>query len=142
VNSFAGRRSICQVCPSAVKANGVYVTEQDVPCAYVLNNLYGLFEKAGRSPAKLAEIENADGTVFCGDGGAPSGVPFQIYGRLELNASHRPPSLTSIQGGFYGRYNDGCNVVFLDGHAKWLTISELGKKNASDRYPYFTPEQD
>jgi prepilin-type processing-associated H-X9-DG protein len=67
---------------------------------------------------------------------------FQINGKLQVNPSLHPPSITSDQGGFYGRHNDGCNIAFLDGHAKWLTIGELGKQNDRGLYPYFTPDMD
>jgi prepilin-type processing-associated H-X9-DG protein len=128
------------VCPSATKASGLYTTEQGRPCAYALNNISGLFEKAGRSPATLATIDNPAGTVFCGDGGAPSDIAFQVFSEdLRVDLAARPPRITSSQGGFYGRHSDGCNVAFLDGHARWLEIRELGKTNASGLFVYFAP---
>jgi prepilin-type processing-associated H-X9-DG protein len=101
-----------------------------------------MFEKAGRSPATLASIEDPSGTVFCGDGGAPSGVPFQVIGDLTVNLSARPPSIISDQGGLYGRHSDGCNVAFLDGHARWLTLTSLARTNDRGDFPYFTKIQD
>jgi prepilin-type N-terminal cleavage/methylation domain-containing protein/prepilin-type processing-associated H-X9-DG protein len=130
------------VCPSATQASGLYKTELGRPCAYVLNNVYGIFEKAGRSPATLAEIENPAETVFCGDGGAPSGIPFQVLlENLQLDLAADPPRITSSQGGFYGRHHRGCTVAFFDGHSRWLTIQELGKTNSRGLLPYFTPNQ-
>jgi prepilin-type N-terminal cleavage/methylation domain-containing protein/prepilin-type processing-associated H-X9-DG protein len=138
------------VCPSASKATGLYKTEQGQRSAYVLNNVYGnipalgeIFEKYGHRPAPLGAIEDPSGTVFCGDGGAPSGIPFQVVlDSLSLDLASDPPRITSSQGGFYGRHNRGCNVAFLDAHARWLTIQELGKTNDRGNLPYFTKIRD
>jgi prepilin-type N-terminal cleavage/methylation domain-containing protein/prepilin-type processing-associated H-X9-DG protein len=126
------------VCPSSTLATGLYRTEQDRRCAYVLNNVYGIFEKAGRSPATLASIEDPPGTVFCGDGGAPAGISFQVIGGLMVDLMADPPRITSDQGGFYGRHTRGCNVAFLDGHARWLTLPTLARTNERGDFPYFT----
>jgi prepilin-type N-terminal cleavage/methylation domain-containing protein/prepilin-type processing-associated H-X9-DG protein len=125
------------VCPSATQATGLYRTEQGRLCGYVLNNVYGLFEKLDQSPATLASISNPSATVFCGDGGAPSGVPFQAIGDLQVDLAAHPPRITSGQGGFYGRHSDGCNLAFLDGHARWIGIRELARTNASGLFTYF-----
>src|SRR5262249_51064994 len=108
-----------------------------------LNNVYGIFEKEGKSPAALAEIEDPAGTVFCGDGGSPSGIAFQVVGEgLTVNRGSRPPSISSVQGGFFGRHSDGCNVALLDGHVKSLRIPELARKTPMGRFAYFTPDLD
>jgi prepilin-type N-terminal cleavage/methylation domain-containing protein/prepilin-type processing-associated H-X9-DG protein len=130
------------VCPSAAPATGLYTTEQGRRCAYALNNVDGIFEKAGRSPAALAEIDDPAGTVFCGDGGAPGGISFQVIGDLTVDLAARPPRITSDQGGFYGRHGDGCDLAFFDAHARWLPIAELARRNATGRYVYFTQRKE
>jgi prepilin-type processing-associated H-X9-DG protein len=55
-----------------------------------------------------------------------------------VNLAARPPSITSDQGGLYGRHSDGCNVAFLDGRARWLTLTALARTNERGDFPYFT----
>jgi prepilin-type processing-associated H-X9-DG protein len=121
----------------------------------VINNFYFndaalgmLFEKANnnnRQPSTLASIEDVVGTVFCADGGDVDGrtgssgtaqVPNVTPQALNMNAS--PPTFTTSQCDFIARHNNGLNVTFFDGHAKWLKIEELMKRNALGRYVYLT----
>jgi prepilin-type N-terminal cleavage/methylation domain-containing protein/prepilin-type processing-associated H-X9-DG protein len=141
------------VCPSASASNGLYTSYGGNTAAYVLNNVYwnnrqlgSIFEKtSGMTPASLASIEDAVGTVFCGDGGGVTGVtkwdPEQIVndGLIQVEADASPGRIRSkFQGAFLARHSDGLNVTFFDGHTKWLKINELAKKNTAGNYPYFT----
>lgn len=151
-----------KVCPSAttVGTNGTYLTYwQNKKSSYVLNNYYyydttlgGIFERFNVS--SLASIEDSAGTVFCGDGGeVPNtnepGNPghgtwwdpeqFVNDGYTAVVTTQSPAVFRcNYQGGFIARHNDGANVTFFDGHAKWLKIQELGKKNTAGNYPYLT----
>jgi prepilin-type processing-associated H-X9-DG protein len=121
--------------------------------SFVLNNVYwndprlgSIFEKtSGMTPASLAAIEDSVGTVFCGDGGGVPNVtkwdPEQIVddGAVLFVANANPPQIRSkFQGAFIARHNAGLNLTFFDGHAKWLRIDELARKNAANKFPYFT----
>jgi prepilin-type N-terminal cleavage/methylation domain-containing protein/prepilin-type processing-associated H-X9-DG protein len=138
------------VCPSASPETGLYRTEQNRACDYVLNSVYyndpvlgAIFEKHGQRPASLATIEDPSGTVFCGDGGAHAGAPFQVILKgMEREMNERPPRIVSTQGAFYGRHHDGLNLAFLDGHSRWMTIRELGRLNDRGHLVYFTKLRD
>ncbi len=116
--------------------------------SYLLNCLYWsdatrgmLFEQSGTGPATLASVEDPAGTIFCGDGG-PAGL-FQVaVAPYTVNTTVNPPRLTSGQGYYEGRHNDGANFTFLDGHVKWLKITEVGRTNAAGYLPYFTKNSD
>jgi prepilin-type N-terminal cleavage/methylation domain-containing protein/prepilin-type processing-associated H-X9-DG protein len=141
------------VCPSASAGNGLYTSYGGNVAAYVLNNVYwsdrrlgSIFEKtSGMTPASLASIEDAAGTVFCGDGGGIAGItkwdPEQIVndGVIQVDADASPARLRcKFQGAFIARHSAGLNVTFFDGHTKWLKINELARKNDAGNYPYFT----
>ena len=81
--------------------------------------------------------------MFCGDGGAPTGIPLQVLlSGMERELDEHPPRISSSQGSFYGRHQDGLNVSFLDGHSRWMTIQELGRVNERGRLVYFTKLRD
>jgi prepilin-type N-terminal cleavage/methylation domain-containing protein len=127
---------------------------------YVVNNYYYsdaslgmLFEKTnytngvsnGRQPSTLASIEDQVGTMFCADGGDADGatgssgtaqLPNVTPQSLNLTAS--PPTFTTSQCDLIARHSAGVCVTFFDGHAKWMKLEELMKKNAAGRYPYLT----
>ncbi|NCO34343.1 MAG: hypothetical protein GW893_10870 [Armatimonadetes bacterium] len=78
------------------------------------------------------------GTVFCADGNY-----FQTIGISAVNLSASPPSLQSSQGSFLGIHNGGANAAFLDGHVKWMSISNLAQRDASNTYyRHFTKTAD
>jgi len=156
-----------------------WITGQGRQCAYTVNNVYWnndylgrLFEQGGSGPTSLAQIEDPVGTVFCTDGGDAE-TTGSSNGTQCVDLSARPislqrdanivpvgrPAILSNQGDFIARHLEGMNVIFLDGHAKWLRIDELGKfkpKPVNDYryasnyaslglgiyYPYFTKLQD
>ena len=112
--------------------------------AYTLNNVYynnsewgRLFEQGGTGPARLPEIEDVVGTVFCGDGNGSQMATSNTF----LDMSYDPPRIRS-QSDMIARHSGGMNLVFFDGHSKWLNITELAKqkRDAQNRlyFPYFT----
>jgi len=135
-----------------------------IQMAYTLNNFYyydqtlgALFEQGGIASA--ASIQDSAGTVFCGDGGwlfkntNEPGNPghgtewdpeqFVNDGYTAVVTTTNPPVFRcNYQGAFIARHNNGLNLTFFDGHSKWLTIKELGKKNAAGNYPYLTKISD
>jgi prepilin-type N-terminal cleavage/methylation domain-containing protein/prepilin-type processing-associated H-X9-DG protein len=138
------------VCPSASKATtgtlpGTWVTIQGRNCTYALNNVYfnnatwgQIFEKG---QASLASIEDSSGTVFCADGNR-----FQAAqtsgGAFVLDTTTSPKRISSAQASFLANHQEGMNVIFFDGHAKTLQVTELGKskRNPANQlyFPYFT----
>jgi prepilin-type N-terminal cleavage/methylation domain-containing protein/prepilin-type processing-associated H-X9-DG protein len=155
------------LCPSSDRNTSAPLdqnrTYSGVLLAYALNNVYysdptygSIFEKSGvRQPSSLSEIQDSAGTVFCADGGdCDSAIDSTANGAsatnqvvnlspgLQVLPDANPPRITSRQADFIGRHNSGLNVMFFDGHAKWLKINELGKKNSAGRFPYFTKTVD
>lgn len=64
---------------------------------------------------------------------AISGVP--KIGRVESNT-------TNTKQAYVGRHFEGSNFVYVDGHAKWLRMSEAAKTNSNGVMYLFTVEDD
>jgi prepilin-type N-terminal cleavage/methylation domain-containing protein/prepilin-type processing-associated H-X9-DG protein len=153
------------LCPSSTRRGAApfdrLISVQGRQNAYCLNNVYWnnrtlgeIFEKSGmRSPVSLAEIEDAVGTVFCADGGDVDGATGSAVTSqavitsnfIQVNINAKPPNIRTNQADFIARHNEGLNVTFFDGHAKWLKIGELGKRKQTvngNVFPYFTKIMD
>jgi prepilin-type N-terminal cleavage/methylation domain-containing protein/prepilin-type processing-associated H-X9-DG protein len=142
------------VCPSSTKVTSgarqdAWITIQGRLCTYSLNNVYfsnptwgQIFEK-GQS--NLASIEDVAGMVFCTDGNRFQAAQNSTT-PLALDMNSSPPRITSLQASLLARHQGGMNVIFFDGHAKWLNIRELAKtkRDANNKlyYPYFTKTLD
>lgn len=59
-----------------------------------------------------------------------------------LNIGREATSTTNTNQHYVGRHFDGSNFAFMDGHAKWLPMTEVGKKNSHGVMYYFTVEDD
>jgi prepilin-type N-terminal cleavage/methylation domain-containing protein/prepilin-type processing-associated H-X9-DG protein len=152
------------VCPSASASNGLYTSYGATKSSYVLNNLYWydsalgqLFEQSS-GPASLASIEDSVRTIFTADGG---GVPEHTAageshrgtwwdpeqlvwdGGVYVEANATPPLIhCEYQGGIVGRHNGGANASFMDGHSKFMRISEMGRTNSLGNLVYFSKTDD
>jgi len=150
------------ICPSQSETTGstpptydIYITQYfNRPLSYVMNNVYwnttpdiGLLVGAA-----IPSIEDTSGTVWAADGSRGPSAQFDDYqlsgsggtggGGLQVNLTAQPPYIDSDsgnnQGAFTGRHFEGANILFVDGHVKWLKLSNLMGKNAAGNYPYFT----
>jgi prepilin-type N-terminal cleavage/methylation domain-containing protein/prepilin-type processing-associated H-X9-DG protein len=155
------------VCPSSTASNGLYSSYGATSSAFVLNNLYwydtglgALFEQGGSGPTSLAAIEDPVRTAFTADGGGipdhtlPDGTqhhgtwwdPEQFVNDggvfVEPDAKPYPIMHCVYQGGIVGRHNGGVSVAWMDGHSKFMRITELGKRNLAGNYPFFTKTAD
>jgi len=149
------------ICPSATAQSGLYVSYGQTVSAYTLNNVYwndrrlgAIFEKS--SAASLASIEDSSGTIFSADGGAGPNTgwdPEQVVNDFVFDGDYTtvlrvlpdatPPRIECAhQAAFIGRHFGGMSGIFFDGHAKWLAVNELGKKNSAGNFPYFTKIRD
>jgi prepilin-type N-terminal cleavage/methylation domain-containing protein len=109
------------------------------PYTYTLNHVYtgyaslgGIFGGSGtneRGPCSTAEIQLPTRTVFIGDGDFYQAANFPAGDPVQLNTN--PPRFQCAQGAFLARHHDGCVVTLLDGHSKWMTIPELGRKSGA-----------
>ncbi len=140
------------ICPSSQRNSSRpynrWITGQGRQCAYTVNNVYWnnanlgrLFEQGGGlGPTSIAQVEDPVGTVFCTDGGDAE-TTGSSNGTQCVDLSARPievrtdksqvplgyPAILSNQGDLIARHIEGMNVIFLDGHAKWLKVDEIGK---------------
>ncbi|GAB4457916.1 MAG: hypothetical protein OHK0029_18390 [Armatimonadaceae bacterium] len=55
-----------------------------------------------------------------------------------VNTNVNPPMLS----GAVARHNNGLNVTFVDGHAKWVRLERIAARNANGIMPLLTCEQD
>lgn len=118
---------------------------QDYPLTVFGNNNTA---NANIQSMHLAGIEDPSGTIAMGDSrcGIPTNTTcYQVIARSVL--ANEDPVLfgptSKTQGMFVARHLAGANFVFVDGHAKWLKIDEVGKraKNGTD-WKYFTAIED
>jgi len=153
------------VCPSATTGSGLNVSYGGTLTAYVLNNVYwydtnlgDLFEQS-IGPSTLASLDQPARTVFMADGGqvpdhTVNGVMHHgtwwdaeqlvddggIF--VEPNVVPYPLIHCVYQGGVIGRHSGGVNVAWLEGHSKFIKISELGRENAAGQLIYFLKSGD
>ena len=72
----------------------------------------------------LASIQAPATTIWLAEGGSMHRV-------CSLNWA----GYSNYAPGAFTRHNEGCNFVFVDGHAKWLSRSAvLGAQGVDDRY--------
>lgn len=107
-----------------------YTINQLYTSSQLLGGIFGGAESNEGPPLSVASIAAPAKTIFCGDGtdfyqtaGLPPGEPLH----MELD----PPQFKGAQGGFIGRHHNGCVVSYLDGHSKWLTMTDLAKRSAN-----------
>lgn len=134
-----------------------YGLPTDSSTSYTFNNTYQNQTSLGVSGANntyashIARFEDTAGTVMLGDGGGYTGYEcsalvnggnFEIY-RDGIGAPNDIPisqfgRYGNPEGWFSARHFEGVNMMFYDGHVKWLSMNTLLTKNAAQRYPYFT----
>ena len=156
------------VCPSADKST-LFTSDSPLGTkqAYVLNNFYwwdnrlSIFQQGSESSS--TSIESLTGGVYCVDGGVwtahggdpwtPDEPKFQyqatlypwagIFNNLAAQPNVSPITIMTFQGAIIARHNAGTNAAFLDGHSKFVKVTELLKKKVEtgtgyDLYTYFT----
>jgi prepilin-type N-terminal cleavage/methylation domain-containing protein/prepilin-type processing-associated H-X9-DG protein len=150
-------------CPSATDAQVFhydYGTKDPSPAAaasYSLNNSYGADAADGIfgnpnsdtdiQPINMAALESTTETIFAGDSRANgSNSNYQVAGTSATNPNLDPPIVGSGSNGaqFVGRHMGGFNMVFFDGHAKWMRphIVTTLSNNGTNRYRFFTRRDD
>ena len=155
------------ICPSAQdgdiwKSNdGALSTSlNQMRSSYAVNRVYndyryGLFVSQNGvdpSPAPLAAIEDAVGTIFAGDStlavktGSNTNNHFvagdTIWPTTPPTMGSGSSATSQSVGQFHARHFDGCNFVFLDGHAKWLKLESLAAQTSGGRITAFTRQLD
>lgn len=89
---------------------------------------------SGPANKALAAVQDPAGTVIMTEstGGTETGW---------ANIAGQPANLTTWMG-TAARHNDGVNVNFIDGHAKWYRPSGLSNLNANNVYTMWSIEAD
>lgn len=116
--------------------------------SYLINQIYledpnqALFEAnvSGVTPANIASVQDASGTITAGDGAGH----YQVYPATGVttvaqNLTADPPTFGDggSRGEFVGRHLGTANWLFFDGHVKSLRIDTVAKQSGGV-YPYFT----
>ena len=109
VNPYVKNRQVF-ICPSQQE-----VATASYKCSYGLNYVY-----VGQKP--LARITHPAETFLCGE--TTSGVVIYVPSQGD----------TYRQYSAFDRHNDGANYSFCDGHAKWLSKSEVDNAAAEAKY--------
>lgn len=126
-------------CPSS---KTVWTPMSETAFSYVLNNVYGgdadlqLFERL-RGMTTLKWLEDAAGTIFCGDGREKFQASGTSVRRVMVDGVYQWQSSVG-QGWFSARHRRGYNFAFADGHAEWLGRYRIDERSALGRYRYFT----
>ena len=121
------------VCPDA-KAKGRYATTwaQRGELPYGLNR--DMEDRNTNLPYCLGVFEEPSRTIWLADSAAgPTGNPDKMRG-FQVTADREPDTQAAIAS----RHNDGTNVGFLDGHAKWYKSSSIWQMSNSAGV-YWTP---
>lgn len=98
---------------------------------------YGPFARA------LPDIEDAAGTIFAADGAGDFQISWQFdTNNPSPNAAANPPTLGQVRA----RHLDMANVVFVDGHAKAMSVDTMAQKSTvpawSNYYKWWTIMKD
>ncbi len=155
---------IFSACPSKhFNANWTPGTKNNIAFAY--NNLYtggGSTDVQETTPPSGATNSGTPGlsiaampvptetTIFgdsAGDYMVYSSNKNDITRELTLPAAHASKMMnigrtSTANQRFVGRHFEGSNFVFVDGHAKWLKMSDVAKTNSNGIMHYFTVEDD
>ena len=89
---------------------------------------------SGPNGKALASLQDPSGTVMISDATGSFEMGWQYV-------SNQPADLTAWYGAA-ARHNDGTNIGFVDGHAKWFKPSGLSNKNANGVYTMWSIEAD
>lgn len=146
------------LCPSA-KASERW-TANNLQSTYAINCFYwssfalgALFEPSTTGFAAMATVEDPANTTFCADSLPATGYAAASYRVLNygspgynIDLVSSPPTLATadqtIGGSFVGRHFDGLNVVWMDGHVKWMAMSKFTEKSSAGNLRYLTKVAD
>ncbi len=132
------RKTLNPVWTTAPTLRGVIPSMNRYALAYASNtNYWGGSNGAGVAcnhpmGRELARIEKPAETVLLHD----------YYGHFESAAQFTIHTYLSSGHQDVYRHNDGVNVAFVDGHAKWLNRGSLCEQNANGVYRLFTIQDD
>jgi prepilin-type N-terminal cleavage/methylation domain len=150
---------------NAVEADADFFNSISYPGSYGINATYwgwdgntgfdGADGAPTNSPAgrAISEIPRPADTIFLvdrrayfvppcggGDGWAVGEIAWENKNSCE--ATFYPNLSPKMLGSIPARHNDGSNVAFADGHAKWYKSETLALVNANGIRPLFTIEED
>ena len=87
------------------------------------------------APLKLAEISRPVDLLMWVDAGAGYTTAFGASAAYQTTYYAYNDNTAPV-----GRHNEGCNIGFMDGHAKWMTMSSFDGRNTADINRYWAPK--
>ena len=133
VHPYAKNEQIFQ-CPSRRGAAQIWPgpnTPTSAYCAYGYS-----YSGGGYSGILMADVTNPAGSIIVGES-------YNVhkynpkYSASDIGAQYAQRSNNNVAGSS-GPHNDGENVLFGDGHVKWISTATLGSLTAADEY--FNPK--